>query len=784
MKACGACAALRRLAVSAARSLRDALTMFAIAGMILGSNPGTALALDALATPQGGRVVAGAASFGSSGAGNLTVTQTSNRAVIDWNSFNIGESATAEFKQPGAKSIAVNRVTGGGVDPTQILGTLKSNGQVMVLDPNGVLFGERAQVDVGGLIASTGTLDTGKFMSGASRVSVSGMGTGTVENRGRITAKDGGLVALVAPHVVNSGLIQANLGSVELASGSSATLDLYGDNLVTLAVQGSVNNALVENSGRITANGGQVLLTAKAAAGVVTDVVNTSGIISARAVKRDGGRIILSGGDYGTVHVSGQLDVSAAASSNARNGGRIEAVGYNVYVDGASIDASGNRSGGRVFLGGGLYGTLNGIDNPATDTMFSADSVVNADALVSGRGGTVVVWGSGHSAFYGNISARGGALRGDGGLVEVSTGEGVIFEGIVDTSAAHGTMGELLIDPFSVQIGNGPSQIDGSYLNAGNLADTMVFTSVIVMADNNIDIVDAVDLARGSFGATYGDFILQTNTINLDHDILMGNGSVSLQAAMLNMGGKVTAGGNLLRGIRITGTATAVNVSNGASIQQAVDASGMTPFIQVGAGSYDGSLVIGKALTLSGNAGNTSVAGADVLAPEIFSTAPVSDLIMVTAAGVTIEGFNISAGNALTGIHGLNSGNLTISNNTISISEGSGYAIMLENSPNSHIEYNDIVGGSATPGVDDILLVSSDGTVVSGNTPLPPPPPEDNGSGSNGANNNGIGVGVGDGVGGGQENNPGQAEGGGKVNNPGVGNGEGDGATDAPGKNK
>ena len=780
----GARATLRKLVVASACFVRDSLAMLSLAGMILGSNPGAALALDALATPQGGRVVAGSAGFGSTGAGNLTVTQTSNRAVIDWNSFDIGANAMTEFKQPGAKSIAVNRVVGG-TDPTQILGALKSNGQVMVLDPNGVLFGENAQVDVGGLVASTGTIDAAKFMSGATRVLLNGMSAGTVENRGSITAKDGGLVALVAPQVVNSGVIQANLGSVELASGSSVTLDLYGDNLITLAVQGSVNNALVKNSGRITANGGSVLLSAKAAAGVVGDVVNTSGIISARAVKRDGGRIILSGGDHGTVHVSGTIDLSAR-DVGARGGGRMEAVGYNVYVDGADIDASGNRGGGKVFLGGGLYGTLNGIDNPAMNTSFSADSVVNADALVSGSGGTVVVWGSDHSAFYGNITARGGALRGDGGLVEVSTGEGVVFDGIVDTSAASGTMGELLIDPLSVQIGNGASLPDGSYLNAGSLADTMAFTSIIVMADNNIDIVDAINLSSGSFGTTYGDFILLTNTINLAHDIMMGNGGVSLQAATLNIAGKVTSGGSLLGGSRITGTATTVNVSNGASIQQAIDASGATPFIHVGAGSYDGSLVIGKALTLSGNAGDTGVAGADALAPEIFSTAPVSDLIYVSAAGVTIEGFRLNAGNALTAVHSVGGSGLNVNNNTIAITAGSDYAIKLENSPNSSITYNDITGGSMMPGVDDILLLSSDGTVVSGNTPLPPPPPDDDddGSGSNGANNNGIGVGVGGGVGGGQENNPGQGTGGGQENNPGVGNGAGGGQTGAPGKNK
>ena len=135
-----------------------ATTTLAAAGMAVMAHP--ARALDALATPTGEQVVGGSASFDRPAAGQLNINQSTQRVVINWDSFNIGTNATTQFIQPNSSALAVNRVVGAGEDPAQILGTLKANGQVMVLDRYGVLFGDHSTINVGGIIASTGDVDT------------------------------------------------------------------------------------------------------------------------------------------------------------------------------------------------------------------------------------------------------------------------------------------------------------------------------------------------------------------------------------------------------------------------------------------------------------------------------------------------------------------------------------------------------------------------------------------------------------------------------------------------
>ena len=284
------------------------------------------LTTDRFELPRGGNVVNGSASFDYSVSKNLIIDQQTDRVVIDWDSFNIGKKTTTEFRQQSSRSLAVIRVAGASTDPTQILGTLKSNGQVMVLDRNGVFFGANSSVDVGGIIASAGSIDVNQVMSGANNIDIVNATGGPVVNEGQITANDGGLVALVAPHVANSGIITANIGRVELASGGTVTVDLYGDKLAELEVNGELANSFVENSGTIEANGGRVALTAKAAQGVVNDIINMSGIVKADSFSGENGRIVLKGNNNGIVRVSGTM--SARADDGV--GGYIEVTGNQV----------------------------------------------------------------------------------------------------------------------------------------------------------------------------------------------------------------------------------------------------------------------------------------------------------------------------------------------------------------------------------------------------------------------------------------------------------------------
>ena len=188
----------------------------------------------ALANPQGGQVVGGAAAINSQGA-TTTITQSSASAIINWNTFNIGVGETTKFIQPDASSVALNRVTGG-LGPSQIYGTISANGRVFLVNPDGILFGAGSRVDTGGFSATTHDISNADFMAGRYKFDIPGKPDASIVNLGSITAADTGIVALVAPGVRNAGIITANLGTVALSAGNGFTLDFYGDKLITLQV--------------------------------------------------------------------------------------------------------------------------------------------------------------------------------------------------------------------------------------------------------------------------------------------------------------------------------------------------------------------------------------------------------------------------------------------------------------------------------------------------------------------------------------------------------------------
>ncbi len=362
--------------------------------------------------PTNPNVVGGASSVTTPLAGVMHVNQSTDRTVINWDSFNIGSDASVQFFQPDSNSLAVNRVMSAGTDPTRILGELKANGRIMVLDRNGVLFGSGSVVDVGGIVASTGDVTNASVMSGANVLTLSNFGTGTIENQGHITAADSGLVALVGPVVKNSGVIQANLGKVELAAGNeTATIDLYGDGLISLAYTDKNDNLLAENTGTITAESGIIHMTAAAAKDVVDSVVNMDGIANATSATLVDGQIILTAkkvkvGNSASVTGPTQITAQTTELDSAINGavsGASDTV--NVLSDNAKIGQALDivTDGGNIYVASGtynedltintanikLYGAMAGIDgNDASRgvgesllTPHSPGIVVNADGV-------------------------------------------------------------------------------------------------------------------------------------------------------------------------------------------------------------------------------------------------------------------------------------------------------------------------------------------------------------------------------------------------------------------
>jgi filamentous hemagglutinin family protein len=437
----------------------------------------------AVAGPNGGTVVGGGATIGGQGTSNVTINQSTPRAIINWHTFNIGTGETTTFNQPDSSSVALNRVTGG-LGPSNIDGTLNANGRVFIVNRDGILFGPGAVINTSGFLATTNDISNADFMAGRYNFNIPGRPDASIVNHGTITAHNAGFAALVAPGVRNTGTITATLGTVGLASGNSFTLDFYGDRLITLAVGDSIGttvrdvetgkplSSLVENTGRLRANGGRVELTAAAARQVVDSVINTSGVVEANRIGTRGGTIVLSaataatkgaGARKQTVRVSGTL--SASGKRKGETAGKVVVTSEDIRVAGARIDVSGSAGGGTALIGGDWGGgnpntslvshpraklEIGKVSTAATVTIDSA-TVIDTSATDSGSGGKVVVWSDQSTSFAGLIEARGGTNGGNGGFVEVS-GRQLDYKGTTDLRAPMGTVGTLLLDPADYYI--------------------------------------------------------------------------------------------------------------------------------------------------------------------------------------------------------------------------------------------------------------------------------------------------------------------------------------------
>lgn len=311
---------------SQARRGRGA-TVVALCGLLAGLM-GTmeASALDANTLPTAGTVTAGAATLSTSGT-TLDVHQSTQRAAINWQSFSVGSNATVNFNQPNASAVTLNRVVGN--EASVIAGALNANGQVFVLNSNGVLFAQGAQVNVGGIVASILNMSDADFMAGRSTFTSTGS-RASVINMGTITTADGGYAALIGNQVKNQGVIVARLGTAAMAAGDKVSLNFNGNSLVGVAIEQGTLNALVENGNAIRADGGLVVLTAKGVDAVLGSLVNNTGEVRAQTVANKDGKIYLLGDmANGTVNVAGKLDASAP---NGGNGGFIDTSAANVRV--------------------------------------------------------------------------------------------------------------------------------------------------------------------------------------------------------------------------------------------------------------------------------------------------------------------------------------------------------------------------------------------------------------------------------------------------------------------
>ncbi len=495
---------------------------FVFSGSLLALMAGTTLS--ASANPSGGVVVGGSATISATPT-ELQIHQHTDRALIEWNNFDIDAGETTRFVQPSITSIALNRVVNSN-QVSRINGNLFANGRVIIVNPNGVLIGPNGNVDVAGFVATSADILNSDFMNGSNILTFNRAGNddAVVENNGRITVAETGIAALVAPTARNNGVINARLAKVHMAGADTFAVDFYGDGLINLSVgakSGSTKRTLKsENNGTIIADGGVVSMTAADASEVVDSVINNKGTIQAKGLVSRNGEIILTG-KGSTVNVSGKIDASAMATGKA----------------------------GKVKIGGDYQGK--GDLARASKVNVTETAIILADAGQTGNGGTIILWADHNAYSRGQFYARGGQLSGNGGLVETSSPLFLDVDGtIVNTLAPFGNAGDWLLDPTNITI----STTGSSYVGLPALGNSTVNVSTINNALSNVSLI-------------------ALNSINFNASVNMLNKGVGLSAY-------TTFGDiNLANGVNIITRSGAVNLDAGSNINllnNRIDTNGAT----------------------------------------------------------------------------------------------------------------------------------------------------------------------------------------------------------------
>ncbi|MDJ0625220.1 MAG: filamentous hemagglutinin N-terminal domain-containing protein [Candidatus Caenarcaniphilales bacterium] len=283
---------------------------------------------------------------------SLTVNSLSSKGIINYQSFDVGKNATVNFNLPSSDAAILNRVTTN--NPSQIYGSINSNGHVFLVNPSGILFGSSAQVNVGGLTASTLGLNNKDFLEG-NYVFKNNTNAG-IRNEGNLRSLDKGSINLISSAIENTGKIEAPNGQVNLLVGDSVQLHLDGNismNVeITESLQEKVNNFenAILNSGEITANSGIVRLQAELKEALCSNIINNEGIIKAEGLTENNGVIELiskTGTQDGLIKNRGRI----SATNELGNGGDVLIQGDSVLLTADSqIDVSAKNKGGLIDL--------------------------------------------------------------------------------------------------------------------------------------------------------------------------------------------------------------------------------------------------------------------------------------------------------------------------------------------------------------------------------------------------------------------------------------------------
>lgn len=475
--------------------------------LLLGSMLAPLGAPPTFANPQGGQVVGGSATI-TGAAGSMVVQQNSIRSVINWQSFSTSAGETVRFNLPSAQAAILNRVTG--AQMSSLMGSLSSNGQVYLLNPNGVVVGPNGKVATAGFVASTLDLSNDQFMSGGAQT-FKGRSTAGIVILGTVKA-DGGDVLLAAAQVDNGGRLLSPSGQIILSAGSELIYVPGQTGNITIAAPAPASGAAVSNTGVIAAAHVQLA----AAGSAYALAVNNGGQISATGVSNVGGHVVLDGGS-GDVVDSGSISASGGAVS--LTGGRVALTG------GALVDVSAASGGGRATLA-------------ATDAIeVDAQAAIKADATARGDGGAISVKAGGATAFAGTVSAVGGAQAGDGGSVEISGGA-LNFTGAAALLAPKGKTGTLLFDPATIDVVSGnaatPAGVSGGLwafatdTGAGQTISVGAIESLLASANLELQATSSITFDAPGTGAYATLASNSSKTLTLTAPTIAVNASISL----------------------------------------------------------------------------------------------------------------------------------------------------------------------------------------------------------------------------------------------------------------
>ncbi|HUK09182.1 MAG TPA: filamentous hemagglutinin N-terminal domain-containing protein [Stellaceae bacterium] len=652
------------------------------------------------------------------------ITQSTPKAILNWQSFSIPGGTSVQFVQPSAGSVALNRVIG--PSASNIQGQLTANGQVWLVNANGVFFGPGARVDVAGLIATTADIKNADFLAGNYNFGTpSPNPNASVVNQGAIRIESGGVAALMGARVDNQGLVEAQFGSVVLAGGKTFTVSLAGNSLVSFAVASPVDQtpaeangtpakALVTNEGTLNATGGTVMLTARAVKNVVDNVINTTGIVEAQSARLVNGEIVIDGGGGG-VAVSGTVD--ASGKSAGQTGGTVSVLGGTVSLtSGANIDVSGDQGGGTALVGGNVHGA--GPQQNALTTTISAGVMITANAITAGSGGQVAIWSEQQTTVAGTITATGGASGGNGGFVETSS-RGLLTiapSAIINVGATDGLAGTWLLDPPSVTIGN-----DSGDVSASSITDALGNGNVLIETQNDGGSGDIVVNVPLMYSSTHDLSLLAVGSIHANASILNSaqgaGGAIYLVAGWDGKTG-VTAGS---QSVNIQTLETTPGSYGGTANGGDVFINYATSRTAVSVGSAFGpTVVLGHNVTVQG--GGTGVAGYSPGDRAQIGFAPFKagqntggDITVIGTGNIALIGGEQAGSPAQIG-HGApgtfySATNVTLAGNITVSAAGSVLLMGGFNFPNSFAQ----IGHGGSPGAFNGTYSSGNSVTLSGN---------------------------------------------------------------------